>query len=735
MSNIQMRVVAVLAVFLTSTFLTTDAVAAPDVFGNVPEASEDGYVLVYSLPIEDQAGYSTPRSVPWSVDNSATVTGPFDRIAYYLELDSGSGLEFAYVSMDAFTSNITEIGLPIASNGASFQQIVSNMNVVSNSGRVTNGTGLATGNIEFWPNNYGVANQINIPGASDDNFDVGDTRSGGGNYGSFQIHNHGAGQTILAYNQWGGFNATADGDLGIGNSPNPATSDWTFSGNTSNYTVKSLQILVRPSALSIYSGLQRAVFQRNEHNRASVPVSGQVTAGVTSIEARALPRPGSSGVPTDWTVIATAPITGSYSGTLNLFGGWYDIEVRSLTGAKIVDQTIIERVGAGEVFIVAGQSNSANFGSTLLTPLDDRVSSFNLTNWRLAIDPQPIANGLGGSPWPALGDAMAMEQDVPIGFITVGWGGTSVLQWVPGAAGPDIEPLYERLQAALQSVGPGGARAVLWHQGETDNALGLTTANYRQALESVIAQSRIDAGFDIPWGIAQASFVPNSNPQTSQAIIDAQAQVAANDPSNFVGALTDDLTGPAWRAPDLIHFNEAGLREHAARWHAAINGFFQQPGVPVGPDASKLLDGEGVGGQLSDVIHSDDIDWLLDPSPTTNPFKQKIDVLLVAETTNLAPSSFAFCLEGSMSGGPAGDVIQTVRLWNFADVTWDVLDIRAAPASEEQILVDATGDLTDYVNQANGELIARISWESPEFAGLPFNWSIALDQAIWLVGD
>ncbi|MGI9427737.1 MAG: sialate O-acetylesterase [Bythopirellula sp.] len=534
-----------------------------DVFTNVAEASADGYELVYTLPIEDRAGYSFAGSVPYSVDNTATTTGPFDRIAYYLELDDGSGLEYAYASMDAFTSDINQVGLPTDGTGAFFQRNVASLNVFSNASGVTTGTELTTGNIEFWPRNYGTDNSAGVPGADSGSFDHGDTPSSGGNYGSFQIHNHGVGESIISYNQWGGFDPLADGDLGIGNSPF-GNQDWTFRGNADDYPVKNLQILVRPSALSLDSGLERSVFQRDSQNRASVPVSGLVAAGITSIEARATPRDG-QGTSTQWQVIDASLGDGSYAGELTLDGGWYDLQVRSLNGNSVVEQRSVERVGVGEVLVIAGQSNSANYGNPALAAVEDRVSAFDLNRWQHADDPQPIATSSGGSPWPALGDALVAELNVPIGFVTVGWGGTSVAQWLPGAGGPDPQgPLYDRLRDALQALGPDGARAVLWHQGESDNSANTSTSDYQQRLENIIAQSRSDAGFAIPWGIAQASFISLSNP-TDLNIIDAQAAVANNDPLNFVGAATDDLGGPAWRW-DGIHFNEPGLREHAERW-------------------------------------------------------------------------------------------------------------------------------------------------------------------------
>ena len=122
------------------------------------------------------------------------------------------------------------------------------MNAFSSAGAgVTNGIGIATGNIEMWPSNYNGNNTIGIPGAANHpTFDFGD---GGANttdgYGSFQIHNFGASETLLAYNAFGSGNADC---LGIGNQPagNP---DWTFANNSATYTVKNLQILVLPEGL------------------------------------------------------------------------------------------------------------------------------------------------------------------------------------------------------------------------------------------------------------------------------------------------------------------------------------------------------------------------------------------------------------------------------------------------------------------------------------------------------
>ena len=206
---------------------------------NVPEAA--GYTLAYSLDIPNAANY-TISPVAYSVDSHNAV-GPFSRVAYYLELQNpGGDVKYVWASVNAFTSDAGKIAVPTYNSGAVFQQPVTGMNVVSNVAGVTTGTGL-TGNLEFWPNTYSEGNAAGVAGASGTTYDFGDTRTGGA-YGSMQLHNTAAAQTVFAFNNWGTSPTTANIDLGIGNGTG-ANPDWTFTNNAGGYTIKTLQVLVR----------------------------------------------------------------------------------------------------------------------------------------------------------------------------------------------------------------------------------------------------------------------------------------------------------------------------------------------------------------------------------------------------------------------------------------------------------------------------------------------------------
>jgi len=210
---------------------------------NVPEAVD--YALVYSLEIPNGPDYSA--DITYDVDlRSRFVTEPFTRLAYYLELQkAGQPLNFIWVSMDPFTTDVNQIGVPTAASGARFQAMVANMNVLSSVASVVNGNNFQEGNIEFWSGNYNQPNEAGVPNASDALYDFGD-RFYPGSYSCMQVHNAGERQTLFAFNCWSG--ATGKADLGIGpytGNPTFAT-DWTFAQNDATYIVKSLQIYAQP---------------------------------------------------------------------------------------------------------------------------------------------------------------------------------------------------------------------------------------------------------------------------------------------------------------------------------------------------------------------------------------------------------------------------------------------------------------------------------------------------------
>lgn len=214
--------------------------ASADILANVPEAS--GYNLVYGLPIPTaNQAWASQADIPYSINNSVALgSTPFSRVAYYLKLESPSlGVQWVWVSMNTFSNDLGRISIP--TGDILYQQQVTNMNVLNYAGVTRTGI---NGNIEFWSNCYNPDNSAGVPGASNTLSDFGDMPTTGSNcYGSFQVHDFTAMETLLAYNGWAFSGFTAD-DLGIGNCTFCNNPDWTLASNANYYTVKELYVFV-----------------------------------------------------------------------------------------------------------------------------------------------------------------------------------------------------------------------------------------------------------------------------------------------------------------------------------------------------------------------------------------------------------------------------------------------------------------------------------------------------------
>ncbi len=539
--------------------------AAP---GQAAEPAEPGFTLLYALDLPASADFNV-ASPAYAVDRSREWAGPFDRVAYRLSLTAADGgRQSVWLSMDPFVEDLGRLGLPAAASGMSFAGPAQNLLVRADAPGLPAELRLAEGWLELWPGDYGTLNAAGAPGASDAVYDWGDAPGGGGQYGSFQIHDSAGGRTLLAYNHWGQALGAA-ADIGIGPAPagNP---DWTFAGNAAAWSERRLEVWIRsqagPADRVIEQPQPYAVYQRDDQDLAQVPVSGDFGQAVGPVEARAVEL-GAPARVFGWQPLDAAPAGGRFAGRILLPSGWWRLELRAaLAGGGAPAEARLAPLGVGETFLVAGQSNSANHGQPPLRPADPRAAVLlpDGRSWRRADDPQPVATGGGGSPWPAMADGLTTALDLPVGLASVGWGGTAVGEWEPGGA------LYPRLSQGLAALGSvGGPRAVLWHQGESDALLGTGADAYAASLSRIIAASRQDAGRPLPWWVAQVSFAPGASAGAQFAVREGQRRVIDGLEQVHLGAETDDMLGSGWRF-DGIHFGALGLREHGRRWAAAL---------------------------------------------------------------------------------------------------------------------------------------------------------------------
>ncbi len=151
------------------------------------------------------------------------------------------------------------------------------------------------------------------------------------------------------------------------------------------------------------------------------------------------------------------------------------------------------------------------------------------------------------------------------------------------------------------------------------------------------------------------------------------------------------------------------------------------------PEGSKLTDGVPLAGTISDVYASDDQYFELDPSPTTNPLKQKVHLILLTSISTESPTSLSIRLESAMIGGPSGDVIQKIGLLNYNTGVLELVDVRPAATSDDSIEITPGGDVSRFVQPLSKEITAGITWLSEDFSGTPFTWSVDIDEAVFVI--
>ncbi|WP_185155529.1 sialate O-acetylesterase [Rudanella paleaurantiibacter] len=353
--------------------------------------------------------------------------------------------------------------------------------------------------------------------------------------------------------------------------------------------------------LTVHTPQSRIVYQRNNQNGAQVPIAGSCPAGANRIEARVEAMVPGQGTATNWTTIDPAPRNGRFSGQLPVRGGWYRLAVRAYRNSDLLAETTVERVGVGEVFIVSGQSNAqGNPWTPVAGASDDRVSVVdfrdeNLPEFNLPLTFSQASAGRKMAPnnflhvFGLLGDRLTARLNVPVLFLGAAYGGTNSNVWrisaqgqdPGGSPGPYLQP-YRSMSAALDHyVRRTGVRAILWHQGESDNGYR-GQQEYVANVKVVIDKTRQQSGYSrLPWIMSRVSYIGG---RTDPAIIAGQNELISTVEGVWPGPETDLYTGPDDRG-DGLHFSGNGMIRFADLWNNSLTDQFfnqSQPGTLAG---------------------------------------------------------------------------------------------------------------------------------------------------------
>ena len=137
---------------------------------------------------------------------------------------------------------------------------------------------------------------------------------------------------------------------------------------------------------------------------------------------------------------------------------------------------MVHHVAVGDLYVIAGQSNSAGFGKDMVyDPPELGVHLLrNSGRWDIATHPMNDATATvhpanregwnpGHSPWLTFAKMVKRETGIPVGLVQTALGGSLLSEWLPGGK------LYANMADIIASAG-GAVRGVLWYQGCSDTS-------------------------------------------------------------------------------------------------------------------------------------------------------------------------------------------------------------------------------------------------------------------------
>jgi hypothetical protein len=317
----------------------------------------------------------------------------------------------------------------------------------------------------------------------------------------------------------------------------------------------------------------------------------------------------------DWQPALTTP-DGQWSATLTRIpaGGLYRLETRFRPDGQTAGEwaprgDMRHFLGVGDLWVIAGQSNSAGYGrAPVYDPPELGIHLFrNSEQWALAAHPMnestdtkhPVnSEGANSYHSPYLQFARVLKQQLnhPIGLIQTSLGGSALASWNPTQPGNPV--LYRNMLHCVELAG-GRVKGVVWYQGESDTGgekLKDALTYEERFIKAVQAWRNALKNPDLAVITVQLNRVygvPNADVDRGwSAVREAQRQ-AARKLNDVAIVPTLDLS-----LADCIHINSSAnlmLAERMAR--AALGMVHHRPIDWKAPDlksAEKAADGKSV---------------------------------------------------------------------------------------------------------------------------------------------
>jgi hypothetical protein len=370
--------------------------------------------------------------------------------------------------------------------------------------------------------------------------------------------------------------------------------------------------------LIITSPVPNQVMQRNASGSATLSLTAYAHYPYTRVSAALIPIEGNANTTLEQSFEANQLAQGFLHTTFSARTGWYRLKLTGTTANGTTDSAVVNRVGVGEVFLIAGNSNAMGLTGLGAKDASSNVVSFNALNKSLNTEnitvapdsPMPppafeplksdsdiFPNGETSWYWGELGDLLFQRWKTPVLFFNTAWAAANAENYRDAASGKDAYNLYvgkywpnrqpysNIVNAMRYMTSLTGVRAVLWAHGENDAQLGFNEAQYFDGIRTLIQNSRRDSGYNIPWFIARNS-ASNQLKDPYLPVLNAQNRlIALPDFNAFQGPYLDTIQIPR---PASAHFENVpggvqGLTLAARAWNRSLADTAIARTVPLQP--------------------------------------------------------------------------------------------------------------------------------------------------------
>ena len=220
------------------------------------------------------------------------------------------------------------------------------------------------------------------------------------------------------------------------------------------------------------------------------------------------------------------------------------------------------------VLVIAGQSNAANSGGQpTISQHGSRIVNYFDGRCYVAASPLLGSSGINGEFWTEMANLLVkLGSFDKIFLVPTAVGNTSIVRW---SAGGDLNLM---LRHTVNGLAASGFKVthVLWHQGETDAAIGMSEEEYRMHFLSFVASLRAaDIMAPVYVSVATKCMLAGSYSEGNPIAL-AQAALPKSQRGLWRGVNSDRMLAEVDRY-DGCHFSGSGTSKMALGWATLLS--------------------------------------------------------------------------------------------------------------------------------------------------------------------